>query len=588
MAAPKLPSIREIIDNPATLASLKNLPTPMLVEILDQLKAVRQRVVTSSNVPETPIELAIQNPKYKWMDARHLHYLGEKIADAVSRSKNGGEQSALIVTMPPRHAKSHTCSVWTPFWYLARYPEDNVLLIGSEHNAAAKWGEKVRRLIELFGEPFNLRLNPKKVARDDWELMSGGGMKCVGAGGQISGNPAKLLIGDDLIKNDEQARSEYQRESMWDWWETTVLQRIEPDTTTILIGTRYHEDDILGRVLAHSSNEDGLKFELVTLTAKADSATPDNPDPLDRAPGEGLWPDHPLTGGRTWGQSYYDRKEQSVSPYVWDSVYQQRPSSPTGNMVDPTWWRFYRPTQLPVKFDQECQSWDLSLDAVKKTDSQHAGLILSRAGAMIYIRDGFAEHCDINKVLTTIRAWAQIYPKARAKLVERATAGPALAQTMRFELAGILPWPPKGRQKGSKEACLDAIIPAIRSGNVLFPMNEDGTRPEWVNRAINQISKFPRDSHDDWVDALSQGVGYLLPGAHSARDQDHQAALNHVEPKTSQEAHTLAIHAAVKKLVEPKIKALQKAQDLEDRAVIPFTARVANMTGSRRSGSGMW
>jgi hypothetical protein len=561
MAIPKIPDIKDILENPGILQSLRTQPIPVLLEVLERLKQAERALGGATNVPDTPIDMAFQHPKYQWMDAPHLHFLGDRVADAIQRSKEDGESSALLVKMPPRHAKSSSCSQWTPFWHLAKYPEDNILLMGSEHNNAAKWGEKVRRLVETHGEEYNLRLNPQKTARDDWELTTGGGMKCVGAGGQISGNPAKLLIGDDLIKNDEQARSDYQREMMWEWWETTVLQRIEPDTTTILIGTAYHEDDILARVMQHSAAGDGIPFQSISLSAKAEAG-----DPLGRPVGDGLWMDHPLSGGRTWGQEYYDKKEASVSPYVWDSVYQQRPSSPTGNMVDPTWFRYYRPTETPAHFDQECQSWDLSLDAEKKTDSRHAGLVLSRVGALIYVRTGFAEHCSINKVILTIRGWNGLYPRARAKLIERATAGVALQQTLRAEVAGVLAWPPKGKQKASKEACLDAIIPAIRSGNVLLPLNPDSTIPAWVKDMVNEVSKFPRWAHDDWVDTLSQGVGYLLPGTRAFVDQQHGEALQHQDPVDAIEAHRQQLHAAIAAMTKPRLDEMRGAR----RGVLPL------------------
>lgn len=591
MPAPRLPAVADIISGKVSLDEIYRLPLPWQQMILEQLKDVHRNVMAAENVPDTPIEMAVANPKHKWMEARHLHFLGDKIADTVYRSKELGESGAMIVTMPPRHAKSHTCSVWTPFWFLAKYPDENVLLIASEHGAAQRWGSRVRRLVELHGDAYNMKLNPKKVAGDDWELTTGGGMICVGFGGTVSGKPAKLLIGDDLVKDDAQARSEVQREQMWDWWEGTAVQRIEPDTTAILIGTRYHEDDILGRILQASSNGTGHPFELVSLPAKALAN-----DPLDRVIGEGLWCDHRTSSGLMWGQSYYDKRETSVSPYVWNSVYQQTPTADGGNMVDPAWWRYCKPAEIPRHFDQSCQTWDISLDAEKKTDSQHAGLVQSRLGALIYIRDGFAEHCDINNVIATMRAWNVVYPHARAKLIERATAGVALAQTLRHEINGVIAWPPKGRQKGSKEAELDATIPSIRAGQVLLPLNPDSTIPAWVQRFTTQLQQFPRGQYDDLVDAFSQGANYLLPGLRSSsRDVDsiHDIALNPVEEMTPSQLHTATLHAIIDKLGKPMRDAMQRHQRREERNVLPFAAggSYGFDTGRgylRRRGSGMW
>jgi hypothetical protein len=225
----KLPSLQEVFDDPSILMKL---PTPAVAEILERVKQVEQAVGGDVAIAPDPVSMAIGNPKFRWMDTPHLHYLGEQVAAAVDRS------GAIVVTMPPRHAKSHTCSVWTPFWFLAQRPDAHVLLLSYEASFARKWGAKVRGLVEMYGKEYGLQVDPKKTAGDDWELTTGGGMKTVGAGGGIAGNPAKLLIADDLIKNDEEARSALMREKIWDWWEGTVLQRVEPDTTVILIGTR--------------------------------------------------------------------------------------------------------------------------------------------------------------------------------------------------------------------------------------------------------------------------------------------------------------------------------------------------------------
>ncbi len=573
----KLPSLQEVFDDPSILMKL---PTPAVAEILERVKQVEQAVGGDVNIAPTPTEMAITNPKFKWMDTPHLHYLGEQVAAAVDR--NG----AIVVTMPPRHAKSHTCSVWTPFWFLAQRPDAHVLLLSYEASFARKWGAKVRGLVEMYGKEYGLQVDPKKTAGDDWELTTGGGMKTVGAGGGIAGNPAKLLIADDLIKNDEEARSALMREKIWDWWEGTVLQRVEPDTTVILIGTRYHEDDIIGRVLQASAARTGLEFEEITLRAKAEEK-----DPLDRLVGHGLWPNHPLPTGGVWGQTYYDEKEASVSPYVWNSVYQQRPSAPGGNMVDPAWWRFYRPNELPPDLDQELQTWDLSLDAQKQTDSYHAGLVMGRKGALVYLRDAFHEHGKIaaspnameRTVISCIRNWNQIYPGARYKLVERSLAGPMLIQVMQSEVGGMLPWPPKGQRKGSKEACLNACIPDIRSGNVLLPLNHDGSRPKWVQEFIEEMRQFPRAPHDDYVDSFSQGMAFLLPAVRRAVESDHHEALSQKQTVEPVAAHTAALHSNLHRLAD------RQTRHLQEKAAGPSSLlRFRQQAAGKRAGRGLW
>lgn len=595
MAAPRLPSVLEVFKNPKLIRAYSG---QMLEDMTERVLQFERALTGATNVPDSPVDMALDHPAYQWMDAPHLHLIGDRIADAVRRTKEENAAAALLVTLPPRHAKSTLCSIWTPFWYLAQYPQDWVLFISYEADFAKRWGTQVRRLIELYGERYNMKLNPTKTAGDDWELASGGGMHTTGAGGSISGRPAQLLLCDDLVKDSNEARSPHQREVMWEWWETTVQQRIESDTTTVLIGTRWFEDDILGRVQQASDDGSGPKFDTIWMPAKAIERKPDDPesmklppDLLNRKPGEGLWTTHVQRSGKVWGQEYYDHIEETRTPTVWACVYQGLPTLPGGNMVDPAWWRFYRVTELPTTFDRACQSWDLSLDAEKKSDSRHAGLVLYRIGALIYIRAGFAEHCDINRVASTLRSWSQVFPFAKIKLLERATSGVALKQTMQSQVYGILAWPPKGRQKGSKEAELDAIIPAIQSGNVLLPLNPDGSQPKWVKELIHELKAFPRGQHDDFVDALSQGVNYLLPGIRSAVDQAHDEAKSRTESQSAEEQHTARMHAMIKKFGEPKRQAMLDHQRREDRSMIPFpmgfngagVGRFSRFFGGRRN-----
>lgn len=578
MALPKPPSLQEVWANPSLL---ETLPLPMAEAMLERIRQVESALAGATNVPPNPVLMATQFPKFRWMDTRHIHYLGEEVAAAVDNNR------AIVVTMPPRHAKSHTCSVWTPFWFLCRRPDAQVLFISNEAGFARKWGIKVRGLVEMYGAPFGLYIDPKQTAGDDWALTTGGGMKCVGALGGISGNPAKLLIVDDAIKNDADARSVLLREQLWDWWEGTVIQRIEPDTTVIIIGTRYHEDDLIGRILAASVDGTGIQVEEITLRAKAESD-----DPLGREPGEGLWTNHPLPDGTTWGQAFYDKREADTSAYTWSAVYQQRPTPPGGNMVDASWWKFVLPQMLPETFDQQAQSWDLALDATKKTDSFHAGLLVKRKDANIYLFDGYHEHGKIasgidhdtneaeKTVISQIRQWNLYHPGAQVKLVERAIAGPMLIQTLQNEITGLMPWPPKGHRKGSKEANLNACVPVIKSGNCYVVLNPDGSKPRWFASFSAELQQFPRAPNDDWVDCFTQIMAFMLPGVRAALGLLQKLAPTYA-PRGPQNVLASTLHSILQKRMAPQVKAMQKAYRKMEMVTVPTPFRGMGRRGSR-------
>ncbi len=563
MALPRFPSLSEIAADPNLLL---DVPTNYALEILEQMKRVAASVSDERSVGATPLDLALSLPRNSWMDSRHIRALSDEAAEIVI---NGG---AIIVCMPPQHAKSTTLSVWTAFWALARKPETKILLISYEAKVARRWGVRVRNLIQLYGAPFGLFLDPKKMAGDDWELTTGGSMVCVGVGGPIAGRTVDLLLVDDAVKDQEAARSENQRETLWQWWDETVTQRILQETAVIVIGTRWHEDDLIGRLLKLSASGDGIQFTTVIFTAKALEG-----DLLGRSPGEGLWLEKN-------SQAFYDDKERTISPYAWSSSWQQSPTPPGGNTVDPEWWRFYRPSELPT------------LDAQKKSDSYHAGLVLSRLGAFIYLRDAYHEHSKIaasqhkseKTVVSTIRGWHQTYPGARQKLVERSLAGPYLVQTLHHEISGLIVWPPKGQQKGSKEACLEACVPDIRSGNILLPLLQDGTRPRWVTEFIAELQQFPNAPHDDYVDAFSQGMAFLLPAVRRFVNTVQACAGQPQPGATPEQTHVATLHALISKLSERKLKVMKRQEKLADKSVIQFPISTGLLGGRRSSRSSLF
>jgi predicted phage terminase large subunit-like protein len=247
-------------------------------------------------------------------------------------------------------------------------------------------------------------------------------------------------------------------------------------------------------------------------------------------------------------------------------------------------------------FDQELQSWDLALDSKKKTDSFMCGLVASRKDALVFIRDGFHEHCDINKVILTIRAWNRIYRGAKTKLIERVISGPAVVTMLQQTVTGMLAWPPKGKQKESKESCLHACVPDIRSGNVLLPLRADGTKPKWVVELVEELRTFPRSPHDDYVDAFSQAVNFLLPSARQDLDRAHEEAAATRPPLSPEARHREMLHALADKMARKKVEQLQSLQAGPGRRgqVIPFdTTTFAGLLAAsggvpQRRGRGMW
>ena len=248
-----------------------------------------------------PAELAVEKSGGEWYSAPHL----KMISDVISQCGQGKGVRAII-SCPPRHGKSWLCSLWAPMWFLHRWPKKKVILASYAAEFAREWGRQVR---DGFNEHHLGTMNDDVSAADAWNTQAGGGMRTAGVDGGITGKGANLLIIDDPVKNDEDARSPTIRERNWRWWLTTARKRLEPGADVVVIGTRWHSDDLIGRLLAQGVEEwIDLRFP----------ALAEDDDPLGRAKGEALWPER------------YSRKELEKTraidgPYVWAALSQQRP-----------------------------------------------------------------------------------------------------------------------------------------------------------------------------------------------------------------------------------------------------------------------
>ena len=144
--------------------------------------------------------------------------------------------------MPPRHGKSELLSIHAPVWFLERNPKREIITAGYAINLARKFSRKARKLAEKIG----LALNPKVAQAAEWETAEGGRVFAVGVGGGIAGHGADVFIGDDLVKNIQEAMSPLKRETTWGWLISEALTRLSPTGAAIIIMTRRHEADIVG------------------------------------------------------------------------------------------------------------------------------------------------------------------------------------------------------------------------------------------------------------------------------------------------------------------------------------------------------
>lgn len=415
------------------------------------------------------------------------------IAKTLERVEKG-ELKRVMFFLPPRSSKSYSISEAFPSWYIGRDPNRRVILVSYGDDLARDFGIANKRKIEDHGKQiFDVELDPSKNAGDDWEIAGKRGrMISSGIGGAITGKGADLIIIDDPVKNQEDADSPTKREKVWKEWQSTLNTRLQPNGAVILVMTRWHEDDLAGRLLKQSDD-----WEVIKIPAIAE-----RDDPIGRKIGEALWPDY------GYDLNWAKQKKREVGGRTWNSLYQQRPTSPEGSVIKEEWWKYWQ--VLPEEFDTIAQSWDLNF---KKTEdgSYVVGQVWGKKGADYYLIDQIRRRMGFVENIRAIRSMSMKYPEAIYKFIEDKANGSAMIDVLRQEIDGIMPINPRG----DKASRANAIAPLIEAGNVYIP---HPSKYGWVDDYIEEWRVFPLGATDDMVDTTSQALQQLRVRSNSRKN----------------------------------------------------------------------
>jgi predicted phage terminase large subunit-like protein len=400
-----------------------------------------------------------------------------------------GRSRKLIICLPPRHSKSMSISETFPSYYIGKNPNKRVITTAYGDSLARKFGRLNKQKIDEFGKDlFNVELSDENASNNNWSLKGyRGGMISTGIGGAITGEGADLLIVDDPYKNHEMAYSEVQREKVWNEWQNTLLTRLQKGASVIIIMTRWHEDDLVGKLLLSEKD----KWELISFPAIAE----DESDILGREIGE------PLCPGLGFDEEWAENKEREVGSISWNALYQQRPSAPEGNMIKRQWWKYYK--ILPGHLDEQLISVDATFK--NKKDSDFCVLQLwGKKGADRYLIDQIRDRMNFPETVQALRLFSARYPDAVTKLIEDKANGSAIIDYLKHEIIGLIPVEPEG----NKESRASAVSPQIEAGNVYLP-DPDYTGHFWVHDFVNECASFPNGKNDDMVDCMSQALNRM-------------------------------------------------------------------------------
>lgn len=184
-------------------------------------------------------------PELRWLPAPHLLMLSDWLVDAAL-----GHRDRLIVTMPPQNGKSSLVSHWFPVWVLDHWPHKRIMLISYASNQAEVWGRRVRNTLQQHKTTLRARVSDDSSAVGLWTTTAGGQMASIGIDGPVAGKPADILIVDDPYSGPADAHSPAYRERAWRFYQENAYPRLAPGGIVVIMHTRWHEDDLIGRVQA--------------------------------------------------------------------------------------------------------------------------------------------------------------------------------------------------------------------------------------------------------------------------------------------------------------------------------------------------
>lgn len=257
-----------------------------------------------------------------YMTPRHIVELGARL-EAVER----GDLTRLMVVMPPRHGKSLLVSQRLPAWWMARNPTDEIIHASYGGELVSGFGRRVRNLMtqaqhqDVFP---GSSLSPDSKAANLWHTSEDGVYVAAGVGGPITGRGADLLLIDDPVKNREEADSERMRERVWDWYVNDARTRLHPGARIVLVQTRWHDDDLAGRLLA-AQDSGGEQWDVLHYPAIGDA-------------GEALWPER-------YDLDTLERTRATIGARAWQALYQGDPAPDTGVYFERGWIRKGQPPE---------------------------------------------------------------------------------------------------------------------------------------------------------------------------------------------------------------------------------------------------
>lgn len=390
----------------------------------------------------------------------------------------------MIYVMPPRHAKTATVSERFPVYCLKKHSDWRVIGGSYAQSLANRISRRARKIAE--GE---LNLSRDRDAVEEWETIEGGGYRAVGVGAGITGHGANLIIIDDPVKSREQADSPVYREKVWDWWKEDLYTRLEPGGRVIVVQTRWHTDDLCGRILAEDHG-----FRVVHFPAIATGSD-------WRETGAALWPDR-------FDEAALADIKNTIGSRAFSALYQGSPIPEEGAMFRREWFRIS--SALPTNIVRMVRYWDLAATEARKgkdPDYTVGALLGLGADGRVWILDVRRMRGSPQAVKALVMQTANSDGRDVEIVIEQepGSSGKIVVDDFRRALIGFSA---RGnRETGDKVSRARPVASQAEIGNVWL------IEAAWTKEYLDEMEAFPYGAHDDQVDGTSGAFNRLVRAA---------------------------------------------------------------------------
>ena len=406
-----------------------------------------------------------------------------------------------MIFMPPRHGKSELASRRFPAWFLGNYPDRSIIAASYNSDLANDFGRDVRNIVASneYNVLFNTELAADSKSAGRWHTDKGGGYVAAGVGTAITGRGAHVLLIDDPFKDRESADSEVIREKTYKWYLSTAYTRLEGVVTeqdsdalwndqkeamkegsafqgaVVLIQTRWHEDDLAGRLL-RDMEEGADQWEVLSLPA------------IDND--EALWPaKYPI--------ERLGEIKKALSAREWESLYQQRPTPDEGIFFTRSMFNWYKLSELPP--GEDFGSSDFATTDGAGDFTEHGIARVTKSGD-IYFHDWWSGQKESDVWIEAMMDFAEMYGikmwSGETGPIKQAIEPWLKRRMLERRIFFSMQW--FSHAEASKEQNARGFQALASSGRVYLPIGVD-----WANDLVNQLVMFPAGRYDDKVDACS-------------------------------------------------------------------------------------